>query len=127
VDGRISAFGPYRTAFKKVSGVEGISARTIPLAVATYERTIVIGKVPFGRWIEGDATAISDEAKQGFDLFNGKGNCIACHTWWKFTDNGFHDIGLPDKDIGRGEWIAVQSMQQAFKTPTLRVVDRRAP
>jgi cytochrome c peroxidase len=127
VVGRISAIGAYRTAFKKVFGVEGISARTIPLAVATYERTIVSGQAPFDRWIDGDATAISDEAKQGFDLFNGKGNCTACHTGWNFTDNGFHDIGLPDKDIGRGEWIKVQSMQQAFKTPTLRDVDRRAP
>jgi cytochrome c peroxidase len=127
VVGRINAIGAYRTAFRKVFGDEGVSARTIPLAIATYERTIVSGKAPFDRWIDGDATAISEQAKQGFDLFNGKANCTACHSGWNFTDNGFHDIGLPDKDIGRGEWVAVQSMQHAFKTPTLRDVDRRGP
>jgi cytochrome c peroxidase len=124
---RIGAIGAYQSEFKKVFGGEGVSERTIPLAIATYERTIVSGQAPFDRWIDGDATAISEQAKQGFDLFNGKGNCAACHSGWNFTDNGFHDIGLPDKDIGRGEWVKVQSMQQAFKTPTLRDVDRRGP
>lgn len=124
---RISAIGAYQTEFRKVFGDEGVSAHTIPLAIATYERTIVSGKAPFDRWIDGDETAISDEAKHGFDLFNGKGNCVACHSGWNLTDNGFHDIGLPDADIGRGEWLKLQSMQQAFKTPTLRDADRRGP
>jgi cytochrome c peroxidase len=124
---RISAIGAYRKAFKQVFGDEGVSARTIPLAIATYERTIVSGKAPFDRWIGGDETAISDQAKQGFDVFTGKGNCAACHSGWNFTDNGFHDIGLPDSDIGRGEYVKITSMQHAFKTPTLRDVDRRGP
>ncbi|HEY3845991.1 MAG TPA: cytochrome c peroxidase [Acetobacteraceae bacterium] len=127
VVGRISAIGAYQREFKKVFGDEGVSARTIPLAIATYERTIVSGKAPFDRWIGGDESAISDDAKRGFDVFTGKGNCAACHTGWNLTDNSFHDIGLPDKDIGRGEWLKVQSMQHAFKTPTLRDVDRRGP
>jgi cytochrome c peroxidase len=127
VVGRISAIGAYQREFKKVFGDEGVSARTIPLAIATYERTIVSGTAPFDRWIGGDETAISDDAKRGFDVFTGKGNCAACHTGWNLTDNSFHDIGLPDKDIGRGEWLKIQSMQHAFKTPTLRDVDRRGP
>lgn len=124
---RISAIDAYQAEFKKVFGDEGVSARTIPLAIATYERTIVSGEAPFDRWISGDKTAISEDAKRGFDVFTGKANCAACHTGWNFTDNGFHDIGLPGKDIGRGEWVTVQSMQHAFKTPTLRDVDRRGP
>lgn len=124
---RINAIDAYRNAFQRVFGAEGVSARTIPLAIATYERTIVSGKAPFDRWIEGEATAIPAEAKQGFDLFNGKANCAACHSGWNFTDSGFHDIGLPDNDIGRGEWVKIESMQHAFKTPTLRDADRRGP
>ena len=124
---RIGAIGAYRAAFKDVFGDEGVSARTIPLAIATYERTVVSGKAPFDHWIDGDETAISDEAKRGFDLFTGKANCSACHSGWNFTDNGFHDIGLADKDVGRGQWLKIESMQQAFKTPTLRDADRRGP
>jgi cytochrome c peroxidase len=124
---RISAIGGYRDEFKKVFGDEGVSERTIPLALATYERTIVSGEAPFDRWINGDEAAISEPAKRGFDLFAGKANCAACHTGWNFTDNGFHDVGLTGKDIGRGEWVKIRSMQQAFKTPTLRDTDRRGP
>ena len=39
--------------------------------------------------------------KRGFALFNGKARCSACHSGWNFTDDSFHDIGLPDADIGR--------------------------
>ncbi|MDB5401212.1 MAG: Cytochrome peroxidase [Rhodopila sp.] len=124
---RIGAIGAYQAEFKTVFGDEGVSARTIPLVLATYERSIVSGEAPFDRWIAGDQTAISDDAKRGFDLFTGKARCTGCHTSWNFTDNGFHDIGLPDTDIGRGEWLKVESMQHAFKTPTLRDADRRGP
>ena len=85
-------------------------------------------KAPFDRWIEGDETAISESAKRGFVAFNGKGNCAACHSDWRFTDDGFHDIGLKSDDIGRGAQVPdVQSLQHAFKTPTLRNIDQRAP
>jgi cytochrome c peroxidase len=104
-----------------------LSLKTIAQAIATYERTIVSGPAPFDRWVAGDETAISESAKHGFELFNGKANCAVCHSGWNFTDNSFRDIGMRDKDIGRGKWVGIPSMQQAFKTPTLRDVDRRAP
>jgi cytochrome c peroxidase len=44
-----------------------------------------------------------------------------------FTDSGFHDIGLETKDPGRATYLHLAAMQSAFKTPTLRNVDRRAP
>ncbi len=124
---RIGAIAPYQAEFKQIFGAEGVSARTIPMVIATYERSIVSGRAPFDKWIAGDETAISEQAKRGFDLFNAKANCAVCHTGWNFTDNGFHDIGLPGKDIGRGEWLKIESMQHAFKTPTLRDADRRGP
>jgi cytochrome c peroxidase len=96
-------------------------------ALATFERTIVSGPAPFDRWIAGDENAISEEAKSGFDLFNGKAGCVKCHSEWNFTDNGFHDVGLEDSDRGRGMRLPLEGMQFAFKTPTLRNVDRRAP
>jgi len=77
--------------------------------------------------ISGDENAIGEGAKRGFDLFNGKAGCAQCHSEWNFTDNGFHDVGLVDSDRGRGERLPLEAMQFAFKTPTLRNVDRRAP
>ncbi len=47
------------------------------------------GRAPFDRWIAGDETAITDAAKRGFDLFNGKAGCAQCHSGWNFTDGRF--------------------------------------
>ena len=67
------------------------------------------------------------QAKRGFDLFNGKANCAACHSGWAFTDASFHDIGSArGDDWGRGRLFPTSvALRYAFKTPTLRDVARR--
>jgi len=118
----------YQTLFKVSFGEEGITIPNIAKAIATFERTIVSGIAPFDRWVAGDEAAISEKAKRGFDLFNNKANCVACHSGWNFTDDSFHDIGISDTDIGRGKELpGVAVMQHAFKVPTLRNVVERAP
>ena len=118
----------YRTLFKVNFGDEGITVPNIAKAIATFERTVVSGIAPFDRWVAGDETAISANAKRGFDLFNNKANCVACHSGWNFTDDSFHDIGLASEDIGRGEQLPdVAVMKHAFKVPTLRNAVERAP
>jgi cytochrome c peroxidase len=117
----------YKILFDRAYPAEPISEKTVARAIATFERTVVSGRAPFDRWISGDESAISEDAKRGFDLFNGKAGCVQCHSAWNFTDNGFHDVGLEDSDRGRGERLPLEGMQFAFKTPTLRNVDRRAP
>lgn len=118
----------YRTLFNVSFPGEGITVQNIAKAIATFERTVVSGVAPFDRWIAGNETAINESAKRGFDLFNNKANCVACHSGWNFTDDSFHDIGLPDEDIGRGKQLpGVVVMQHAFKVPTLRNAVERAP
>src|SRR5215831_4283686 len=94
-----------------------------------HSRSILPTRAPFDRWLDGDTTAIGKSAERGFDLFNGKANCIACHSGWAFTDLSFHDIGSArDDDIGRGKLFPNSlPLQYAFKTPTLRDVARRGP
>jgi cytochrome c peroxidase len=105
-----------------------VNVDTIVKAIAVYERSLEPGVAPFDRWIEGDESAISDSAKRGFVLFNTKANCSACHSGWRFTDDGFHDIGTSTKDLGRGTQMKdFQLMQYAFKTPTLRSVALHPP
>ncbi|MCH9852932.1 MAG: c-type cytochrome [Alphaproteobacteria bacterium] len=96
-------------------------------AIATFQRSIVSGITAFDEWVMGNDNAISDRAKQGFIVFNGKANCAACHSGWRFTDGAFHDIGINDKDIGRGAIVPDADMLHAFKTPSLRGVMKRAP
>jgi cytochrome c peroxidase len=118
----------YRTLFNVSFPGKGITVENIAKAIATFERTVVSGVAPFDRWVAGDEHSISASAKRGFDLFNNKANCVACHSGWNFTDSSFHDIGMPDKDIGRGKVVpGVVVMQHAFKVPTLRNAVERAP
>ena len=126
---RLAAIPGYVDAFGAAFGESQITKRKIELALATYERTIVSGEAPFDRWIAGDEKAMSEAAKRGFDLFNGKANCAACHSGWAFTDASFHDIGTATKDdLGRGKLFPTSAkLQYAFKTPTLRDVERRGP
>ena len=100
--GRLSANSGYTAAFSAAFGNGPITKQNVEFALATFERSIVSSEAPFDRWIKGDQNAISDQAKRGFDLFNGKGNCAACHGGWAFTDGSFHDIGVArDADLGR--------------------------
>jgi cytochrome c peroxidase len=124
---KIKAVEGYRNLFAEAYPREPISEKTVAKAIAAYERTLVSGKAPFDEWVEGDDDAMSPAAKRGFVVFNGKGNCAACHSSWRFTDDSFHDIGVPGDDIGRGKFLKLETMQYAFKTPTLRNVDQRAP
>jgi cytochrome c peroxidase len=124
---RIQQIPEYSDWFKRLYP-DGLTKANIVGAIATYERTVVTGWAPFDHWIDGDENAISNEAKRGFALFNGKAGCASCHSSWNFTDNRFHNVGIGDDDVGRGKYEPgdVQA-QGAFKTPGLRNLIYRAP
>jgi cytochrome c peroxidase len=125
---RLRAVGEYRSLFEAAYPDEGITLGTVAKALATFERTLVSAEAPFDRWVKGDETAVSEAAKRGFRLFETKARCASCHSGWRFTDESFHDIGLPGDDVGRAAVLpGIDVMRHAFKTPTLRNVARRAP
>jgi len=124
---RVKSIDGYKPMFEKAYPGEPVSEKTLAKAIATFERTVVSAQAPFDRWVAGDQNALSEQAKRGFDLFNHKAGCAQCHSGWNFTDNGFHDIGVDDQDLGRGALVKIEAMQHAFKTPTLRNVASRAP
>jgi cytochrome c peroxidase len=125
---RIQSMPGYQAAFSRAYPGQPVSLDTIAAAIATYERTVVSGEAPFDRWVNGDAQAVSESAKRGFALFNGKANCAGCHAGWRMTDDGFHDVGMPDSDRGRAQVApGIAQLEHAFKTPTLRNITQRAP
>ena len=124
----VRSISEYEQLFEKAYPNEPISEHTVAKAIANFERGVVSAKAPFDEWLEGNENAISKEAKRGFVVFNTQANCAQCHSGWRFTDDSFHDIGLESDDIGRSKLLPqIASMQHAFKTPTLRNADRRAP
>jgi cytochrome c peroxidase len=124
---RLQEVEGYRNAFKRAFPADGLTDLNILKAIATYERTVVSTNTPFDRWVKGDSKALSDGAKRGFALFTGKANCVACHTGWNFSDDKFHDIGLPTPDVGRKGVTGADADLHSFKTPSLREIAARAP
>ncbi|MDH4100192.1 MAG: cytochrome-c peroxidase [Nitrospirota bacterium] len=92
----------YRKGFKKTFGTESFTIDHVAKAIAAFERTLVSASSPFDRFIAGDKGAISDDAKAGWVLFNGKARCATCHGFISvypfFTNNKFHNIGVAMKD-----------------------------
>ncbi|MFZ4808266.1 MAG: cytochrome-c peroxidase [Hyphomicrobiaceae bacterium] len=124
----LGRIGEYKTWFERLFPGTGLTRENILVAIATYERTAVADWAPFDRWVEGDEGAISDGAKRGFQIFNGKALCARCHVGWNFTDNKFHDIGILTEDVGRAKFEPNNPHAlHAFKTPGLRNLTQRAP
>ena len=114
---KLKKFRGYVTLFNLAFPGEGLTLQNLAKAIATYERTIVSGIAPFDRWVAGEDGAISETAKRGFALFTGKARCVACHSGWNFTDDSFHDIGLPKtkdrKHLHIGDHMASMDHQAA--------------
>ena len=128
IEARIALDAAYVAKFKDALPGTAINIDSIVKAIAAFERTLEPGVAPFDRWIGGDEQAIPETAKRGFVLFNTKGNCFACHSGWRLTDDKFHDIGTTTTDRGRGAVVKDDELMQfAFKTPTLRSVALRPP
>jgi len=126
---RLKTIHGYAAKFEQAYPGMGISEVTVARAIASYERTVLSTESPFDRWRKGDAQAVSESAKRGFDLFTDKAKCAVCHMGYNFTDNGFHNIGVKDSaaDVGRFAQRPLKSMRGAFKTPTLRDIALTGP
>lgn len=87
----------YVKAFKEVFGTEWPHIAQAWQAIAAFQRTIVTdaAKVPFDRYLAGEKTALSDAAKRGMELFNGKAGCISCHNGALASDQRFYNLGVP--------------------------------
>lgn len=85
-------------------------------AIAAYERQILPGPSRFDEYVEalleGDVRTmkktLSEEEVAGLRLFIGEAQCIRCHNGPLFTNNSFHNTGVPPRsgqevDIGRAD------------------------
>jgi len=96
-----------RAAWKKAfddAGVE-LNDANIYNMIAYYERTQLFIENPWKQYVEGNLTALSDDAKKGAILFfsdytEGGANCAYCHKGDFFTDNALHVMAVPQIGLG---------------------------
>ncbi len=96
---KLDALPDYAGLFEAAFEGRGPGMETLGRALASYQRTLLAGDSPFDRWyFGGDAAAIPESAKRGFEVFAGDGRCSACHSVSReralFSDDGMHNTGV---------------------------------
>ncbi len=128
---KIAKIAGYQKQFQLTFG-GAPSLQHIAEAIAAFERTIVSQNSSFDKFVLGDGKAMEEPAVRGMTLFKGKARCILCHNGPNFTDNQFHNVGVPQvgplkDDPGRFVVTRLERDRGAFKTPTLRSIVETAP
>ena len=108
------------------------------IAIAAFEaQAFGMNDSPFDRYLGGDLSALSNEAKQGAALFYGQANCVSCHSGTLMTDQQHHNLAVPQLGPGKdpasgldfGRFGVTNSISDLFKfrTPPLRNVAQTGP
>lgn len=89
-------------------------------AIAAFERKIEFAPSRFDRYVDAEiagrphdtTSALSRDEEAGLRLFIGKANCVNCHNGPLFTDQHFHNTGVPsskaDLPIDSGRTVGVR-------------------
>lgn len=122
-----------------------VTIDAIAAALAAYVQSLAPRNSAFDKYINGDHRAMNAQQLKGFNLFMGKGQCGSCHfaplfnglipPYYKLTE--YEVLGTPenadfkhpkeDQDRGRYNFFPISYYQAAFKTPTIRNVEKTAP
>jgi cytochrome c peroxidase len=126
---KLNALQDYKTQFQKIFQSDATPDNVVK-AIAAFERTIIAGNTAWDRWKAGDNTAISTSAWRGWNIFQAI-KCNNCHDGVLFTDQQYHNIGIgmdqKEPDAGRFKVTQRPEDTGAFKTPTLRDIEKSAP
>jgi cytochrome c peroxidase len=116
---------------------DGITPTNLTNAIAEYERSLITIS-PFDKFLGGDQSAISAQAKIGYDTFKSVG-CTGCHTGQNIGGSMYQKMGLvqnyftlrgtplTDADNGRFNVTHAEADRHMFKVPTLRNIALTAP
>lgn len=126
LESELNAIPGYVVQFQRVFG-SSITRQTIAKALAAFERTLISKPSPLDRFLAGDRSALSEEARRGLELFRGDAGCIRCHNGPLLSDGKFYRLGLSRKDKGRGAVTGRPRDAFRFRTPSLREISRTAP
>ena len=113
----------YREQFKEVFRYPQIRPEFIMKALAQFIGYLTSANSKYDKFKQG-LVSLTVTEDRGYTLF--KAYCAACHTEPLFTDNLYHNIGLPVdtllSDHGRMRITGQRTDSLKFKTPTLRNV-----
>ncbi|MEM1414527.1 MAG: MbnH family di-heme enzyme [Myxococcota bacterium] len=147
---RLAAEPVYQALFPEAfpDAAEPVSLAHVLDALASFQRTLISGRSPYDRYLQGDQSAISESAKRGETLFFGEdAECFHCHGGFtlsasvdhagqvfqteSFQNNGLYDVdgrgAYPSPNFGLFEFTENLRDMGRFKPPSLRNVAVTAP
>ena len=99
-------------------------------AIAEFETALITPNAPFDRYLRGDKQAISQEAQEGYRLFEAKG-CVICHHGVNIGGNFYNKFGIykdaNSHDLGRYNITKREEDKYVFKVPSLRNISLTSP
>ncbi|MDY6803073.1 MAG: cytochrome c peroxidase [Cyanobacteriota bacterium] len=116
---------------------DGITRHSIKDAIATFQMSLITPNSPFDRFLLGDSNAITEEEKEGYQIFKDYG-CISCHQGINVGGNLFQKFGVLEDyfrdrgnitraDLGRFNVTGDESDRYVFRVPSLRNVELTPP
>ena len=128
---RLQVHADYPALEFKAAFDDGITAENLGKALASFQRTLLLGNSRIDRFRAGKIGEVSEAEKHGMWLWESKARCWRCHSGPHFTDGQFHNTGVgwgaDPADLGRFAVTGKASDRGRFKTPTLRGVAWTAP
>lgn len=122
----------YVREFEAAFGSPGIDLDRVTTAIAEFEKTLVTPNSRFDHWLAGDSEALTQEEKEGYELFKNVG-CAACHSGPAAGGVLFMKMGVAQPYAtdnpaqGRYELTGNEADRHVFKVPTLRNVELTYP
>jgi len=126
--------------YPNVQDAKDINIVQVANAIAIFQsRAFYTLNAPFDQFNYGNKSTLSESAKRGNELFNGKAKCITCHSGQLQTDHNFYAIAMPPigpgkgdgekgyDDFGRERVSGNIKDRYKFRTPSLRNVAVTGP
>ena len=124
----LEASPSYKEAFRRAfptSKADPVQLEQMASALASFVRTLVSPESAIDRFlVKKDAAALSPDARAGFEIFNGKGQCISCHSLK--PDVTSNRVLLTDDDF-HAHSAAFYAMHQALDASAKDVLTRGKP
>ncbi len=117
---------------------DGVTVANVSHAIAEFERSLTLPGSRFDQYLQGDASALTEDEKKGYGLFKDYG-CVACHQGEAVGANMFQKFGvfgnyfdtrkqpMTQADLGRFLVTGDPEDKHVFKVPSLRMVIQTAP
>lgn len=128
----LSTIPGYVDEFADVFGEQPIDIMLVTDAIAEFEKTLVTPDSPFDLWLKGDDDALTQQEKDGYELFKLTG-CIGCHNGPAVGGTAFQKMGsfnryeTDNAAVGRQAVTGDRVDRMRFKVPVLRNIELTYP